>query len=220
MTTPHRLIRESSLHRAQSDPGACSYQELVTAVIGVPNAAAVAERILSLYRTPFDLGRAATAELLSIPGVGPQTAAVIRAACELSRRSAAPHRSQPIRTAAEAAAVLRPYLAHREQEYFYVLVLNTRNRLIGDPVEVYHGSLNTALVRVGEVFREAIRRNGAGILVGHGHPSGECEPSSDDIAVTKAIGEAGRLLDVALLDHVIVSQDGFCSLRERGLFAA
>jgi DNA repair protein RadC len=219
MSTPYRLIRESCVHRAQSDPGACSYVELLTAVIGAPLAAAVAERVLTRYPTPFDLGRAGAADLLAIPGVGPQTAAALRAACELSRRAAAPHPAGPIRTAAEAAAVLRPYLAHREQEYLYVLNLNTRNHLIGDPVEVYHGSLNTSLIRVGEVFRPAVKDNASGIIVAHNHPSGDPSPSADDVAVSKALGEAGALLDIGLIDHVVIGHDHFVSLRERGLLS-
>lgn len=217
MTTPYRLIRESSVQRAQGDPGACSYHELLTAVIGAPRAAAVAERILTSFPTPFDLGRAGAADLLGIPGVGPQTAAALRAACELSRRVAAPHPARPVTNAADAAAVVRPYLAHRDQEYLYVLDLNTRNHLIGDPVEVYHGSLNTSLIRVGEVFRQAIKDNAAGIIVAHNHPSGDPAPSADDVAVTRALREAGALLDIALLDHVVIGQDTHVSMRERGL---
>ena len=218
MTSPYHLIRESSVHRAQGDPGACSYHELLTAVIGAPRAAAVAERILMCYPTPFDLGRAGAADLLAIPGVGPQTTAALRAACELSRRVAAPRPSQPIRSAAEADAVLRPLLAHREQEYLYALHLDTRNHLIGDPVEVYHGSLNTSLIRVGEVFRQAIKVNAAGIIVAHNHPSGDPSPSADDVAVSKALRDAGALLDIALLDHLVIGRELFMSLRERGLF--
>ncbi len=219
MSAPYRLIRESSVQRAQSDPGACSYQELLTTVIGAPRAAILAERILTRFPTAFDLGRAGAADLLAIPGVGPQTAAALRAACELARRAAAPHPAEPIRSAADAAAILRPHLAHREQEYLYVLHLNTRNHLIGNPVEVYHGSLNTSLIRVGEVFRRAIQDNAAGIIVAHNHPSGDPAPSADDVAVTRAIREAGALLDIALLDHVVIGQDAHVSLRERGLLS-
>ncbi len=186
-------------------------------MIGVPKAAAVAERILTRYPTPFDLGRAGASDLVAIPGVGPQTAAALRAACELARRSAAPHPSQPIRSAADADALLRPHLAHREQEYLYVLHLNTRNHLIGDPLQVYHGSLNTSLIRIGEVFRQAIKHNASGILVAHNHPSGDPSPSADDVAVSKALCEAGALLDIGLIDHIVIGQDGFVSLRERGL---
>lgn len=217
MPNLYRVIRESSVQRAQFDPGACSYQELLTAVIGIPKAAAVAERILTLYPTPFDLGRAGAADLVAIPGVGPQTAAALRAACELARRSVAPHPTHPIRTAADADAVLRPHLAHREQEYLYVLHLNTRNHLIGDPLEVYHGSVNTSLIRIGEVFRQAIKHNASGILVAHNHPSGDPSPSADDVAVSKALCEAGALLDIGLIDHIVIGQDGFVSLRECGL---
>jgi DNA repair protein RadC len=204
MFTSDRLYYESSVQRARVKPEACSYLELLTTIIGAPWAALLAERILKRFPTAVDLGRADAADLLAVPGVGPHTAAALRAACELARRAAAPHPAEPIRSAADAAAILRPHLAHREQEYLYVLHLNTRNHLIGEPVEVYHGSLNTSVVRVGEVFRQAIKFNAAGIIVAHNHPSGDASPSADDVAVSRALSEAGTLLDIAVLRSVIV----------------
>jgi DNA repair protein RadC len=104
-----------------------------------------------------------------------------------------------------------------EQEHLFVLNLDTRNRLIGEPFEVYHGSLNTSLVRVGELFRPAIRANAASILVAHNHPSGSVEPSPEDVAITKAFVQAGKLLDLCLLDHLIIGRGRFVSLKSRGL---
>jgi DNA repair protein RadC len=133
------------------------------------------------------------------------------------RRLLAPEDERPaIRAPADAAALLQPLLMHREQEYLYVLLLDSRNRLLGEPREVYHGSLNTSLIRVGEVFREALKANAAAIIVAHNHPSSDPTPSPEDVAVTRALVEAGKLLDCEVLDHLIVGQR-WVSLKERGL---
>jgi DNA repair protein RadC len=97
-----------------------------------------------------------------------------------------------------------------------VLLCDTRNRLIR-VVEVYKGSLNAASVRIGEVFRDAVRANAASLVVVHNHPSGDPTPSPEDVALTRAMVEAGKLLDVEVLDHLIVGQGQFVSLKARGL---
>ena len=89
--------------------------------------------------------------------------------------------------------------------------------MIGSPREVYHGSLNTSLIRVAEVFSEAVKVNAAGIIVVHNHPSGDPSPSPEDVAVTRALVEAGKLLDIDVLDHLVIGQHRFVSLKERGL---
>jgi DNA repair protein RadC len=103
-----------------------------------------------------------------------------------------------------------------EQEHFRVLLLDTRNHLIRT-VEVYQGSLNTSLIRVGEVFKEAVRSNAAAIIVVHNHPSGDPTPSPDDVGVTRALVEAGRLLDIEVLDHLVIGKNRFVSLKAKGL---
>jgi len=97
-----------------------------------------------------------------------------------------------------------------------VLLLNTRNQVL-DIVEIYHGSLNSSMVRIAEIFKPAIRKNAASILLAHNHPSGDPAPSPDDIAVTRAIIEAGKLLDIEVLDHLVIGQGRFVSLKERRL---
>ena len=89
--------------------------------------------------------------------------------------------------------------------------------MLGEPREVYHGSLNTSLIRVGEVFRDGIRANAAAIILSHNHPSGDPSPSPEDVAVTRAIVEAGKLLDIQCLDHLILGGTRHVSLKERGL---
>jgi DNA repair protein RadC len=108
-------------------------------------------------------------------------------------------------------------MGHLEKERLLVLPLNTRNRLIGEPIEVYSGSLNSNVVRVGKIFRPALRANSAAIIVAHNHPSGDVTPSPEDIAITRAFVEAGKMLDVELLDHIIIGPNTYMSLKEKGL---
>jgi DNA repair protein RadC len=107
-------------------------------------------------------------------------------------------------------------MGHLEQEHFRVLYLDTRNRLMGSNT-MYVGSLNASHIRVGEVFREAIKRNCAAIICVHNHPSGDPTPSPEDVEITRQLVDAGDLLDIELLDHLIIGQQRFVSLRERGL---
>ena len=102
------------------------------------------------------------------------------------------------------------------QDHLVAILLRTRKRLLRT-VEVYVGSLNTSLVRIGEVFREAVRANAAAVIVAHNHPSGDPSPSPEDVAVTRALVEAGRLLDIEVLDHLIIGKDRHLSLRQAGL---
>jgi len=95
-----------------------------------------------------------------------------------------------------------------------VVLLNTRNQVLGVHT-VYRGSVNTSLVRVGELFREAVRQNCPAMVVAHNHPSGDPTPSADDVAMTKQAVEAGRLLDIEVLDHLVIAQQRFVSLKER-----
>jgi len=103
-----------------------------------------------------------------------------------------------------------------EQEHLRVLLLDTRNRLIRT-IEVYRGSLNTSLIRVGEVFRDAVRSNAASIIIVHNHPSGDPTPSPEDVSVTRALVEAGSLLDIEVLDHLVIGKNCFVSLKSKGL---
>lgn len=183
------------------------------------NAVRVAERLLAQMGGLPGLHRASPADLSQQRGIGAAKAAQLLAALELGRRIAVstPEARPTISSPAEAAGLLMYELSAAQQEYLYVILLDTRNRLIGQPLEIYHGSLNTSLIRVGEVFREAIKVNAAGLIVVHNHPSGDPTPSPEDVAVTRAIIEAGKLLDVDVLDHLVIGRHRFVSLKERGL---
>jgi DNA repair protein RadC len=116
----------------------------------------------------------------------------------------------------DAADLVRYEMSALEQEELRVLLLDNRNRVLA--VEsVYRGSVNSSQVRVGELFKAAIRRNAPALIVAHNHPSGDPTPSPDDVAVTRAIVQAGKLLDVDVLDHLVIAGGKFVSLKERGL---
>lgn len=127
-----------------------------------------------------------------------------------------PSKDEPIRSPADAAAFLMLKMGGLDQEHLCVLCLNTKNR-IQKLHTVYVGSLNTAMIRVGEIFKEPLRLNSAGIILIHNHPSSICDPSPEDLLVTRAIVQAGDLLDCPVMDHLIIAAGRWMSLRERGL---
>ena len=212
-------VRERPLYRVANHSDACNLIELLTVLIGGPRAGAAAQALLDKYGSAVQIANAPVAEMVhAVPGISEKLAARIKAAAEFGRRLTTEVVDQPeIRSPADAAALLMGRMSTLEQEYLFVLLLNTRNRVLRDPVEVYHGSLNMSLIRVGEVFRDAIRANAAAIILAHNHPSGQPEASPDDIQVTVSIREAGKLLDIELLDHIIVGNPRWISLKERGL---
>ena len=107
-------------------------------------------------------------------------------------------------------------MSHLDQEHLRTVLLDSKNRVKAIST-VYIGSLNASLIRVGEIFKEAIRRNSAAIIVVHNHPSGAPEPSPEDVLVTREIVAAGKLLDIETLDHLIIGNGVWISLRQRGL---
>lgn len=217
-----RLVRlpapEQPVRRVAERPSACNRVELLAALIGGPNQLEKAELLLAAFGNLRSMAAATPDELAAVRGVGPQTAVRVRAALELGVRLAGetPEERPAIHSPADAAALVLPEMSALEQEHLRVILLDTRNRVL-DIVRVYQGSLNSAQVRIGEIFRPAIRRNAAALIVTHNHPSGDPTPSPDDVAVTRAIVQAGKLLDIQALDHLIVAGGRFVSLKERGL---
>jgi DNA repair protein RadC len=121
-----------------------------------------------------------------------------------------------INSPADVAQLFIPFLGSLDHEELWVGCLDTRNRLIC-LVALYKGSVNTSQVRVGEVFRQAIIENALAVVIAHNHPSLDITPSPDDVAVTRAIAQAGKLLDIDLLDHLVIGGNRWVSLKERGL---
>jgi DNA repair protein RadC len=203
-------------------PAALSAGELVALIWNnggrAGSALELAQGMLAEAGGLSELARADVGELVSAPGVGPARAAQLVAAFELGRRSLAEPGTMrwTIRSPADVATRLAPQLAPLEREELHVLLLNAKNA-VQRQVLVYRGNVSAALVRVGELFRDAVRSHAAGLIVVHNHPSGDPEPSPDDIHLTAEAIAAGRLLDVAVLDHVVVAAGGYVSLRDRGL---
>ena len=186
--------------------------------VGKENALRLAQRLLKEFDDLPGLARAEEAELMAVKGLGPAKVAQLKAALELGRRlplKTADERYQ-IRSPADAANYMMGRMSLLEQEELHVMLLDTKNRIQGTE-EVYRGSLNTTQIRVGELFRKAIRTSTNSIIIVHNHPSGDPSPSPDDIAVTKMIADAGKLLDIELLDHLVIGGQRFVSLKERGL---
>ena len=203
-------------------PQALSTAELLALILrtGVKdeNVLTMATRLLVQYGGLAGLARAEFAQLAGEHGMGRAKTAQILAALELGRRLMveSPEERFQIRAPQDAANLLMPLLGHKEQEHFVVLYLDIRNRVLDQEI-LYKGSLNTSLVRTGEVFRGAVRRQCGGIIVAHNHPSGDPTPSAEDIALTRRLVDAGKLLDIDVLDHIIVGHNRFVSLRERAL---
>ncbi len=225
--TPYKLpklktlpLRDQPAYRVTSNAAACSLAELLAAVIGGAQQVEVAEGILARFGGDVQrIYKAHVAELASIRGVGQQTAVRIKAALALGNRLHEPAGERPvINSPADAAALVQHEMSLLEQEYLKVMLLDARNR-VTDIIEVYHGSVNSSQVRVGELFKPAIQRMAPAILIVHNHPSQDPTPSPDDVAVTRAIVQAGRLLDCEVLDHIIIGGSRFVSLKERGLGA-
>ena len=170
----------------------------------------LAERLLVHFRDLPGLARASITEITAVKGIGPAKAVEIKAALEIGRRllAAAPQERPRVVTPADAANLLMSEMCFLEQEHLRLILLaNT----------IYIGSLNASAVRIGELFKHAIRENAAALIVAHNHPSGDPSPSREDVAVTRQIVQAGKLLDIQVLDHVVIGHQRFVSLKERGL---
>ncbi|HEX7541694.1 MAG TPA: DNA repair protein RadC [Anaerolineales bacterium] len=209
---------------ARLGPQALSTAELLAILLRVgvtgENAVQVGQRLLSKFKNLAGLHRAPFEELCDQHGIGEAKASQIKAAIELGRRMSqeSPDERPAINSPADAAALVAYEMSGLEQEHLRVILLDTRNRVL-DIVEVYKGSVNSSQVHVGELFKPAIRRNAAALIVVHNHPSGDPTPSPEDVAVTRAIVQAGKLLDVDVLDHMVIGQGQgrWVSLKERGL---
>ncbi len=182
------------------------------------NVLALATRILIRFEGLPGLARASFGELCAEHAVGEAKAAQLLAALELGKRlvSTQPNERATVRSPQDVNNLLMAEMALLEQEHLRVILLNTRNQVLAIP-EVYKGNVNSAVVRVGELLRDAVREGCPAVIVVHNHPSGDPTPSADDVAITKQMVEAGALLGIDVLDHVVIARQGFVSLKERGL---
>ena len=201
---------------------ALAWRELVTLLVGSGgvhgSAPAVADRILEVAEGSLRrLAALDVAALESVAGVGAATATRVLAALELGRRSAAegPAERERIQGPRDVYILLGPRLRDLPQEEFHDLLLDTRHHVVREAL-VTRGTLDASLISPREVFRLAVIEGAAAVILVHNHPSGDPSPSPDDWAVTRQIAEAGRMLGIPVLDHVILGDGRFTSLAEEG----
>ncbi|MEO0079193.1 MAG: DNA repair protein RadC [candidate division WOR-3 bacterium] len=218
-TPPEERPRERLLRHGADK---LSAEELLAVIIsrgtsGIP-VRDIAHELIVRFGSVAAVGEATVAELRSVPGIGPAKACQIKAAFELARRflEGIADERQPLNDAAAIARHVRPMITERKKECFFAVLLDARNRHIRtDRVSV--GSLDTTLAHPREVFDAAVHDHAAAIVVVHNHPSGDPTPSDDDIRLTRRLVEAGRVLGIRLLDHVIVAGANYYSFREHAL---
>jgi DNA repair protein RadC len=164
------------------------------------------------------LASASPRELERVPGVGPARAAQLTAAFELGRRAVIdwPAGRWTIRGPRDLATRLMAELGHLAREELRVVLLDTRNGVLAMPT-IYRGNVSAALVRIAELFRDAVRLHASRLILVHNHPSGDPTPSPDDLHLTAEAVAAGRLLDIGVLDHLVVGHGSWVSLRDRGV---
>lgn len=207
---------------ARNGVGSLSPDELLAILLRVgiegQNAVQLAANILRERKGLLGLYRTSYQELCQIKGIGPAKAAQLLAAMELGKRIANEDKKESyvIHGPQDVFNLLEYPMLAAEQEELWVLILNTRN-IVLEYVKLYSGSVNSSQIRLGEVFRGAVRSNATSIIVAHNHPSGDPTPSAEDIALTRALIQAGRMLDIEVLDHVIIGHKKHISLKDKGL---
>jgi DNA repair protein RadC len=203
-------------------PGGLTSAELIALLWGSGvrgrSAVDIATDALAVHDGLPGLARATELELAAIPGVGAVKAAQVVAAFELGRRLLAdwPTARWTVRSPRDVADRLVLQMGRLEREELRVVLLNTKNVVLRVST-VYQGNVSASLVRVGELFRDAVRLDASGLILVHNHPSGDPTPSPDDLHLTAETLAAGRLLDVQLLDHLVIGHDAYVSMRDRGI---
>jgi DNA repair protein RadC len=204
---------------ARSGVGALGDNELLAVVLGHGGGGAsalnVANRILAMAGGPHGITRLHRDQLARIPGIGPAQAGRIQAAVELGRRTlqtATPERQQFLR-ARDIAAYLLPQFGAFPVERFGVMLLDARHRLLSTRL-ISVGSLDASVANPRDVFREALLAGASALVAFHNHPSGDATPSADDVALTSRLRAAGEIVGVELLDHLVLADVEYCSLRE------
>jgi DNA repair protein RadC len=203
---------------------ALSLQEVLALILGRgikdESVMATSQKLISRFGGLKGFANASLEELTQTKGIGPAKAAQIKAALELSKRLEADVSEKPqqaLKSPEDVVAVMRAKLKGKKKEHFWVICLDTRSRLINcRPVSI--GSLDTSIVHPREVFKEAVSSSAASVIFVHNHPSGDPEPSKEDIELTKRLAKAGEIMGIDVLDHIIVCDRDYASLKANNLF--
>lgn len=198
-----------------------SAQELLQLILGRgiagESVAVTAQKLLTQFGSLQKLAEASIEELSSIKGIGLAKAAQIKAAIEIGRRvnnQTPTYKSKELTDPEKVYQLIKSKLKDYHKEHFYIIALSSRSYSIA---EISVGSLNASIVHPREVFAEAIKSKAASVILVHNHPSGDPEPSDDDLVITKKLVESGKILGIEVIDHIIVAKDIFFSFKNKGL---
>ncbi len=203
-------------------PDALSSQELLALVIGrgIPKKSVmtIAQELLVRFGNVKAISRATLEELSQIKGIGIAKAAQIKACFELAKREnlEADEENFDIKNPEAVFKLISSSIKDKAKEHFKLILLNSRNKKIGIST-ISIGTLTTSLVHPREVFKDAITHSAASVVLAHNHPSGDPEPSEDDLKITKKLVESGKILGIEVIDHIIIGKNNFYSFREKGL---
>lgn len=207
----------------KNGPEFISSSELIAILLGQgsiqTNAVELAKHLIKKFNSLEGLAGASLTELQEVSGIGPAKAVTLLAAFQLYRnlqKEIAEKQIVTFKDPAAVAEIYKPLLGHLKKESFYVILLNNAMKKIAD-FEITRGLLNAALVHPREVFNPAIKHSSKGIILVHNHPSGVLEPSEEDISMTKRLVESGRILEIPVFDHLIISESSYYSFKENGL---
>jgi DNA repair protein RadC len=204
-------------------PEALSSQELLALIIGrgvsQKSVMSIAQELMTRFGSIKALGDATIEELSAIRGIGIAKAAQLKASFELAKRQELERDlgDYEITDPESVVRAIRTSITDKAKEHFKLILLNTRNKIIRIST-VSVGTLNASLVHPREVFKEALIHNAFSVILAHNHPSGDCRPSEEDVRITKRLKDAGKIMGVEVLDHIIVSASGYFSFKGQGLF--
>lgn len=224
--TVHDLPRqERPRERLQKfGPHALSAQELLALVLGRgvsgKSVMSIAQELIARFGSVKGVSEATTEELANIKGIGAAKAAQLKAAFELGKRQQlekeSPYDTYDITDPQTVVKAIRLSIKDKAKEHFKLIILNTRNKIVAI-THVSTGTLSASLVHPREVFRDAIRYSASSVILVHNHPSGDPEPSEEDLRITRRLIDAGRIIGIDVLDHIIIGKDTFRSFKEKGL---
>ena len=203
-------------------PEALSAQELLALIIGrgIPKKSVmnIAQELLARFGNIMAISQASIEALSEIKGIGLAKAAQIKACFELGKRQdLEPElKNYDIKNPQSVVKAIRASIKDKAKEHFKLILLDTRNKIIGIST-ISIGTLNASLVHPREIFKEAIIHNSASVVLAHNHPSGDPEPSEEDLTITERLVESGKILGIEVIDHIIIGKTNFSSFKERGL---